>query len=465
MPLLSSEERSRKVRFSKALLLLALLMLLAASCGRAAVEDAPTLPATSPSEQQSTQASAPPNASETPERDVFDYSADAILAVDEIETVHPIFLIGELPENYESVRDAYLQYTASPTIKTDFLLATQRYLTVLSDGHMGGGLLEDGRFLDAKWIAVGSRLFVADKDGACTDTEVTEIGRVPVKDVMAQVDVYYFAENDAARQRQYSVYCRQEEMLTLAGCRIENNTVSLTLQQAGSASTVACKLVRTSRSSQYYGADPRYIIRHHMIDDVFYIDLRAFNDDKSVDDTADEIRKAIENGTYKFIIDVRDNGGGNSIVGRKLLAAMDMDVPSYGSYTRNSELSAKQRSGSGGLELVFNERDASTAKSNDDISLAVLTNDITFSSATMLGVWVQDGGLGTIIGQPSSNSPNAFGDMLYIRLPESGIDLPISHRQFLRPDPEADPATLHPDIFVELGDDALEIALEYLSGQ
>ena len=94
----------------------------------------------------------------------------------------------------------------------------------------------------------------------------------------------------------------------------------------------------------------------------------------------------------------------------------------------------------------------------------VLTDRTTFSSATMLGVWVQDGKLGTIVGQPSANAPTSYGDMLRIQLPLSNVTLPISYKKFLRPDADADPDTLHPDILTGFDEDALEVALKYLSG-
>ena len=392
-----------------------------------------------------------------------DFSSDALLAVTEIENTHPSFLLGDLTDNYNDVRDEYLTHTSEPMTITEFILATQKYLTVLSDGHMGGGLLQNGLYLDVKWIAVNSAIYLVNENGTISDTQVILVGGVPVKEVLRQVDIYYYAENDAAQQRQYSVFSRQEEMLFLAGCHYKDNSLTLTLQNGSETSTVECKFVNRTRYSEYCGKSPTYIIRHRMINDVFYIDLRAFEDDSSVDNTASAIIEAIENGTSKFIIDIRDNSGGNSIVGNKLLEAMGMNLPKYGCYIRYSEMSERQRGGSNGEEYVYFEPTTKSAQNNKNISLVVLTNTITFSSATMLGVWVQDGGLGTIIGQPSSNSPTSYGDMLNLRLPTSRVDLQISYKKFLRPDSKADPTTLHPDILVDIGEDALEIALDYLS--
>lgn len=463
--MLERNERNR-IKLSKTIQVIILLVTLFAfvSCGGNTAYEENISPTTSPSNSQGETEVIPSQGTQsTTDQIKIDYSTDALLAVTEIENTHPIFITGELPDNYNDFRDEYLTRTSEPLTKTEFLLATQKYLTILSDGHMGGGLFKDGLFIDIDWVSENSSIYLLNENGTPSETEVIEIGGVALKDIMEQVDLYYYAENDAAQQRQYSVYCRQEEMLSLAGCQYSGKSVMLTVQNNNTTSMIECKLVFRTRLSEYYGKNPIYIIKHRMIDDVFYIDLRIFQNDKSIDDTASAIKDAIENGIYKFIIDIRDNGGGDSIVGEKLLDAMGMSVPSYGCYIRFSELSEKQRGESGGEEVVYYEPTTKSAQSNNNISLSILTNNNTFSSATILGVWVQDGKLGNVIGQPSSNSPTSYGDMLSFHLPVSGIDFSISHKKFLRPDSDADPTTLHPDILAESNEDALELALDYLS--
>ena len=107
--------------------------------------------------------------------------------------------------------------------------------------------------------------------------------------------------------------------------------------------------------------------------------------------------------------------------------------------------------------------DAAAAKRNPEINLVVLTDYSTYSSATMLAVFTQDGKLGKIIGQPSSNSPSAYGDVLDFKLKNSGLTIGVSYKRFIRPDTKADQRMLQPDILVPLGEDALQSALAYLS--
>jgi hypothetical protein len=395
----------------------------------------------------------------------WDYASDAQKAISEIEAAHPVFLMDEVPEGYEAAKAEYLETVANKLLRNDFLLATQKYLAVLGDGHMGGGLRRTGQYIDVNWISIGGRLYLVDSRDGVTDIEVIQIGGVPVEQVQEQVDTYYFAENDTARQRQYGAYCRQEDMLRLAGCRYGDTIEILTRDSSGTENTRECGFYSSDLYSIYYGGPPPYIVKHEMIGDVFYVDLRTFQTGNDVTSTANAIRAAIGKGCNKFIIDVRGNGGGNSAAGEELLAAMGMRPPGYGCYICHSALSKKLRRDTASEKVTYFKPNPNTAKRNEDINLVVLTDRMTFSSATMLGVWVQDGKLGIIVGQPSSNAPTCYGDMLSVRLPISSLNLQISYKKFLRPDANADQDTLQPDILVGFDEDALGVALDYLAGK
>ena len=387
----------------------------------------------------------------------IDYSADAQLIISELETVHPIFSLGEVPASYEKNKAEYIEFTNKPITRTEFRLATQKCLAVLGDGHISMCMVynSESLYINIAWIANNGKLYLLNKDNRPTEIEVISIGGIPVNKITEQIDIYNTAENEAARQHNYTTFCRQEDMLRLAGCTYTDSGIEI---KTSDGHTMIYKLV-----SSMSDARNRYIINHKMIDDVFYIDLREFTKDPSVDETAEKIKNAVQDGVKKFIIDIRDNYGGNSDVGEQLLEAMEMAVPNYGIYARNSKLVREQRSNIGDEETDIVEPDLNRAVPNKNIALLILTNINTFSSATMLGVWVQDGKLGKVVGQVSSNKPNAYGDMLTVCLPVSKINFNISYKRFLRPDTSANPDSLIPDIEVPFGDDILTVALEYMA--
>lgn len=110
---------------------------------------------------------------------------------------------------------------------------------------------------------------------------------------------------------------------------------------------------------------------------------------------------------------------------------------------------------------MYSAPDKDTAQNSNNIFISVLTDNKTYSSATMFAVWVADGGFGNIVGEPSRNAVSDFGDTLSLRLPQSGLNLGVSHKRFLRPDSNADPDIVMPDIMVD-SKKAFDHALDFL---
>jgi len=131
---------------------------------------------------------------------------------------------------------------------------------------------------------------------------------------------------------------------------------------------------------------------------------------------------------------------------------------------RLSRLSTPVRWLSNGGSVVNDTlvRQSSTKSRNrHNVYVSVLTDKSSFSAATILGYLIQDGRLGNVIGEPSSNAPNMFSGELYFHLPVSRMRVRVSSQYNTRPDINADPRMLHPDILVP-ADMALETAVEFL---
>ena len=144
-----------------------------------------------------------------------------------------------------------------------------------------------------------------------------------------------------------------------------------------------------------------------------------------------------------------------------------MEPPHYGAYVRYSPLAKgtypdKYAQDSGGDRYAPQPE---AAKANPNVQLVVLTDENTFSSANMMAVYVRDGKLGTLIGRPSSNMPNHYGDILTFTLEHTRTYCTVSHKQWLRPDQSVKDNSLSPDIVTAVGEDALQSALAYLNKQ
>jgi len=395
-----------------------------------------------------------------------DFSADVVFIVETVEDVHPIFIMeGLLPYYYDQRRTEFLAAAARPMTREDFSLEMMRYFATLRDGHMMGGFharqfgnmhlpLIPAPILNVDFIAADSRLFLAD----APYIEVLEIGGIITADVLHQIDRYFFSENESDTRFNHGFYVRNQALLQRAGVhaypRFWNTYVDLTISDDGEISTMPIRFSYDWVISQIIASN--YIVRYEMMDDVMYIRLRTFVDGNDVAETAKAIQQARANGTRNFIVDLRGNGGGNSAAGQRLLRAMGMILPSFGVMRRTSDLAMEQR---GAFTAIAQPN--TTSQNLQNAFVVVLTDIYTYSSATMMASWVQDGGLGTVVGEPSRNSPSSFGDMLVATLPDSGLSFAISYSKLLRPDANADQSTLWPDIMVP-AEDALEAALEFL---
>jgi hypothetical protein len=409
------------------------------------------------------------------------YAADALYLVQMIENIHPIFIIdGWLPDDYEAIRDEFLAYTKNDITEKEFTFAANKYINTLRDGHMNNGfiieiddgvwmpvLLKGGRFSELLTAHEG-RLFLSDENQGLDNAEVISIGGIMTAQIFPTINTYFYAENEIDRQRNYTVFSRYADVIERAGGEISNGVIQLYVHHNGEYTMLESIVDLPTASS---AAGNEFIINYEMIGDIFLIDLRAFNDGDHITEAVNAIKQAVSNGTDKFIIDLRNNGGGNSLVGNRLLEAMGIKVPSFGAVMRINDAAAEQRGfwylrplGLLGFDYLYSKPSIPANLNPNNVFVSVLTNTNTYSSATMMSAWVQDGAFGNVIGSPSHNAPNAFGNMLSFFLPHSGIYFRISDTQWLRPDINADPIVLWPDIMVTDGD-ALEVALEYLQNQ
>lgn len=388
------------------------------------------------------------------------YLSDAKNLIETVELTHPAFSLDDVPERYEAARNSLISEAESKMTRRDFKWSVQKYLSSLNDGHTGVEGRNSSRFIDVNWQAVGDQLFLLDKEGMLTTKEIESIGNVSVSDIFAIIDLYFPRENHIARERNRTLWSRSRDILLISGRNINLNKVLLRIKDG---EEVFEETYNIRRRNIYGFYNHSLEISSERIGDVFYIEYNRCNVGRQLTTAISRLEQALSDGITSIIIDVRNNPGGNTEANKLLLEALGMSGPQYGIYLRYSPLLSKQwRIEENSGYRIFS-RDLSTTQKNDDIDLVILTNVNTYSAATNLAVTVQDGSLGKIIGQSSSNAPNSYGDVLFYNLPNSNIKVRISCKRFLRPDVNANPDKLIPDIITEYNEDALDVALNFLN--
>lgn len=149
------------------------------------------------------------------------------------------------------------------------------------------------------------------------------------------------------------------------------------------------------------------------------------------DEYISTVRKMFEEikaqGITNLAVDLRNNGGGSSLVANEFLRYIDVD--SYKEWACDWRL---------GPFVIRVPQSVTQNDMYEDLlfkgDLCLLTSTYTFSAAMNFAQYVKDNGIGTIIGEPSGNAPDSYGDITAFKLPNSGAILQISTKQWYRID-------------------------------
>ncbi len=224
-----------------------------------------------------------------------------------------------------------------------------------------------------------------------------------------------------------------------------------------------------------------------------YLNFRSMRDLPAFEKFLDSVFTDIHNRPVEgLIIDLRQNGGGSSVLGERLIPYISdkpyrmaggsrwkvseeykefireqsKTNPVYASGSFQSYLNyttGEIISGSGGKP-----RKPGPRKLRYNGKVAVLTGPNTFSSANMLSNAIKDYGLATIIGEATGEPCNDYGELYWNKLPGTGLLFYTCSKQFIRANGNADdPNPVIPDIEVKqdpksLKDDVLEYAKSWL---
>lgn len=177
-------------------------------------------------------------------------------------------------------------------------------------------------------------------------------------------------------------------------------------------------------------------------DEICYLDFNSFSDYDSFNELLENMFREIkEKNIENLIIDIRDNGGGNSSLG-DLLISYIYDKPFF-QYSKIDYKISKQ------IIERYNIGDSSrigevvTQKGSPyykpDINnrfngkVCVLTNRYTFSSATDFASTIKDFNIGILIGEETGGLASSYGDVYSFRLPNSKLGCGVSFKYFVRP--------------------------------
>lgn len=190
----------------------------------------------------------------------------------------------------------------------------------------------------------------------------------------------------------------------------------------------------------------------------------------------------------KLVVDLRENSGGDSALGEYLLnyiadkpfrmageserkvsqqfrtyimANRDIYGSDYDGYLKLPNGSFYKMASDG-------ENNPGDKKYKYKGKVCFLIGPYTFSSANMLSAAIKDYKLSTLIGEPTGESGNDYGELCTINLPNTGLAAFTSTTLWVRPNNnKADHSPIMPDYLVKrtsvTGDNVLEYAIQWLN--
>ena len=344
------------------------------------------------------------------------------------------------------------------TLERDDAVVEVMRLAALVDGHTGVYPAEAGFHLyDLRLYLFpdGVRVVTAD-DPDLVGARVVSIGSTPIEEAVARVRPYASHDDDSTIDVVTPMLLMTPEVLVATGVVEDRDRPGFELETvAGDVVDVDPPIVDWDTFNADNGTgpvglpvlpEPRFLSRR---DEPFwwttlpggegtvvyfqYNEVRPQSGDDTIQDAADAIVAGLDDGATRVVVDLRNNPGGDNTTYGALLRALTDDP-----------------------------------RVNRPGGLMVLIGRQTFSAATNFATELDTMTAAVFVGEPTGGSPNLYGDVRPVELPNSGIRIEISSRYWPFGGPDDDRPWIAPDIAVPFSiedllageDPALQAALD-----
>ena len=344
---------------------------------------------------------------------------------------HPAWLDGstELVEAVEAQYQTEVDRLGEQVTVLELWQASSRIAAQLSDGHTL-----------VNWTNPGKTLYIdnfkqLDDYGAplTIDGFPTQV----LLDRYLSLASYEFSFYAEARFLKSVIVA--EQLLTFCGVDTSDG-VDMTFLTGEGAQTFHYVFVPLERVVRYDHPDDEDWVRYtiDLENDLGIFTLKSCNNNEEYQSTLDAFfAEVFENGVSNIVVDLRGNGGGNSSVANEFLRYIDVDqYKSWDSAVRFGWYLLQNRN-----VVVENPKQPETFDGN----LYVLTDTFTYSAAMDFAMLIGDNDLGVLVGSPSGNRPDGYGDILYFQMPNSGLAFSVSYKGWQRVDASKAGEPLMPD--------------------
>lgn len=365
--------------------------------------------------------------------------------------------------------------------QTDFYKLVRPLFSWLGDEHCGITLktpstefTKTANFLPFTLISRNGKFLVdkllAENPGLSQGDTIVALNGIPVEQVIDKCAAY---SSGFLEQRREAAVQRLGLLLNFA----YSPQTSFTVTKPGGKALMLFHGAYYQDWVDYFTAQNKQTnctdrITYHKIGQTGYIKSCSFNlkggdDRQRMQTTIDSIFDQIKSDQVdRLIIDVSQNGGGNSVVGNFLIDNFcDKKYQGYAcNWKRSDEYLALITSW--GMKNEEYEKTPTGALIRSDAGWSyprkknknrfngpvfVIVGDRTFSSAIMFGTLVKDNQLAKLAGEtPTHGHPSHFGELYNSKLPNTQMEFRFGVKEWIRPAGNTVENVLTPDIPIDL---------------
>ena len=342
---------------------------------------------------------------------------DSVTTVELFKYAAP--LVTKLGDGHTMLRFPFNDYFTSSTIRLPLFVNVKSDYTLRVRGCIDNLIPQDAEVLSINGKE-SRELIESMMDYASGERDFFRIERIN-SDISALFEMMYAADK-------YDVVYRMKD---------SKKKLEVTLHP-----TTWAELLPRMPKKKEQARVPDYSFKVDEKKKVAVMDFRSFNNPQRMKMFADSMFVTLrEKGIKNLIIDLRNNGGGNSMVGDVLfryispkpfkqmgkalvrvtpttirLTGRTQMVPGWSFYNDESK---------GNLIPPLTKEEG-----HYEGSVYLLISHHTFSSAGSFAWAFKEFGMGTVIGEESGGMNVSFGDIIYYKLPVSGLSCTISFKRF-----------------------------------
>ncbi|MGN1148302.1 MAG: S41 family peptidase [Lachnospiraceae bacterium] len=373
---------------------------------------------------------------------------DLVYLIEHLRERHPAWLDGsdDLVEAVEAQYEKEVAEIGEEISVLEFWQAASRITAKLHDGHTY-----------VQWYNVEEERYIDDFTQIRTYGNPVAIDGVPVEEILdAYKEIASYELDFYAEYRFFGSVVIKEQGLRLCGVDTSDGVV-MTFDEEGRQTEYRYEFVPVTEVKGLEQSEEESDWVSYQIDKennvgIFTLTACDYNEEycsKLAEFFSEVFSENIEN----VVVDLRGNGGGNSRVADEFITYLD--VNEYQGWDSAVRL---------GWYLLKNENVSCTNQKKEQVfngDVYLLTDIWTYSSAMDFAMLIADNDLGTIVGEPSGNLPDSYGDCLSFQLPNTRLFLSVSYKKWCRIDQSKHGEPIMPDYEVA-ADEALEKVYELI---